>query len=384
MRRVLLALLLAACTKGTTNLCAADTQCAAGFFCDPQTGACRCANDSSCGAAQMCNAAGFCQPRLSCDSTADCASDSICDTQSGVCIPSGTCTTLDVQCAAGQVCKDFSCVPGCRKNGDCPAPSDVCRPCPAGTAVADCPMGSTCVRGKCDTQLTCHYGDLCAPDGTGDTVCTPDARGPYCQTCARQAGSASYCGGTNNFCLIDTSVPLGQAFYCGVDCSLGQQCPFGYYCHDVRIVTAINCDLNAGLSACPAGSGAVACDPSQNHPGDVGGVINDACESAGLIGAVCDPKTSKCSPQCLGTGETGIQAFCSCTQDSDCPSDTCDTSSRACVISGAPCIPGQPNQCEAHCVKAIDSRLGNVGYCRIGQNCAPDQGYTCSVLLSGQ
>src|SRR5205823_7460421 len=116
MRYGLLALLLvgAACKKGQPDLCSSDVQCAAGFFCDSATGACRCAADSSCGAAEMCNAAGFCQPRLHCDSTADCAQGSICDTQSGVCIPQGTCSSLDVQCKGGEVCKDFGCVPGCR------------------------------------------------------------------------------------------------------------------------------------------------------------------------------------------------------------------------------------------------------------------------------
>jgi len=396
MRLLLTALVVAgACTKGATNLCSSDTQCAAGFFCDPATGACRCAGDSSCAAAETCNAAGFCQPRLSCDSTADCADGTICDTVSGVCIEAGSCSTLDVQCAAGQVCKDFACVPGCRHDGDCAAPSDVCRPCPAGTSASDCPTGSLCVRGKCDTQLTCHYGDLCSPDGTGDTVCTADTRGPYCQTCTRSAGSSYYCSdpitglGNGNYCLIDPSQPLGDAFFCGVDCSAGQACPFGYYCHDVRIVTAVNCDQSAGLSACGPVPGSVPCDPSQNHAGAVGGIVNDACENAGLVGAVCDPKTSQCVPQCLGTGETGVQAFCSCVEDSDCPPDFCDSSRRACTISGKSCIPGMvPDDCQSidaiRCVKAQDPRLGNVGYCKIGANCAPDQGYTCSILLSGQ
>ena len=69
--------LTAACKKGS-SLCASDTQCTSGFFCDPATGACRCAADSSCGAAEMCNLAGFCQPRLRCDSTADCADGTLC------------------------------------------------------------------------------------------------------------------------------------------------------------------------------------------------------------------------------------------------------------------------------------------------------------------
>ncbi len=390
-RLSIIALLLCAACKNGANLCAADTQCKPGFSCDPATGACRCAGDSSCAAAEMCNAAGFCQPRLRCDSTADCASGSICDTVSGVCIPAGACSSLDVQCKSGQVCQDFACVPGCRHDGDCEAPADVCRPCPAGTPAADCPTGSLCVRGKCDTQLTCRYGDLCLPDGTGDKVCTPDTRGPYCQPCARTAGTASYCEGPGNYCLVDASRPLGQAFYCGVDCmpdlpgGPDKACPFGYACRDVRIVRAQNCDPNAGLSACASVPSAVACDPAKSHPGSAGGIVNDDCESAvpPLIGSVCDPLSKKCVPQCLGTGETGVQAFCSCIEDSDCPQDACDSSTRACVISGKPCIPGGTDCDNAIlCIKAYDTRLGAVGYCRIGRNCAPAQGYTCSILLS--
>jgi hypothetical protein len=388
-RLLLIALFLCAACKKSQNLCTSDTQCKSGFFCDPSTGACRCQSDATCGAASMCNAAGFCQPRLRCDSTADCADGSICDTVSGVCIPQGACSSLDVQCKAGQVCKDFSCVPGCAHNGDCPAPADVCRACPAGTPASACPTGSRCVRGHCDSQLTCHYGDLCAPDGTGDKVCTPDARGPYCQPCARTAGTAWYCEGPGNYCLIDASRPLGQAFYCGVNCVPATPggpdlpCPFGYTCRDVRIVRAQNCDPNAGLSACAAVASGVNCDPAKNHAGTAGGIVNDDCDNASLIGAVCDPNSRKCVPQCLGTGETGVQAFCSCLQNSDCPQDSCDSATRACVISGKPCIVGGTDCDNAiRCVKSTDPRLGAVGYCRIGRNCAPSQGYTCSTLLS--
>ena len=392
-RALLIALALTAACKQGASLCSSDTQCKSGFFCDPATGACRCAADSSCGAAEMCNSAGFCQPRLRCDSTADCADGSLCDTVSGVCIPSGSCSSLDVQCKAGEVCKDFACVPGCRHNGDCAAPADVCRPCPAGTPASACPTGSSCVRGKCDSELTCHYGDVCSPDGTGDNVCTPDTRGPYCQSCVRSGGTVSYCPdatghGNGNYCLIDTSRPLGQAFYCGVDCMPAtpggpdQDCPFGYTCRDVRIVRAQNCDPNAGLAACANVPSQVSCDPSRNHPGEVGGIVNDDCDNALLIGAVCDPASKKCVPQCLGTGETGIQAFCSCLQNSDCPQDACDSATRACVISGKPCIVGSTDCDNAvMCIKSTDPRLGAIGYCRIGRNCAPSQGYTCSILL---
>ena len=379
---------LAGCNRSTKNLCAGDLSCQPGFSCDPATGACRCASDSSCQPTESCNEAGFCQPRLRCRGTSDCAPGSICDTVSGVCIAAGTCDGLDVQCKAGEVCKDFTCVPGCRKSGDCAASTDVCRPCPPGTPAAQCPVGNRCVRGRCDTQLTCHYGDTCAPDGadaSGDKVCTPDTRGPYCQPCARSGGSTNYCQDPASYCLIDTSVPFGQAFYCGVDCSQGQSCPNGYRCRDVRIVRAQNCEPKAGLSACPAVAGSIGCDPAKNRAGAVGGIVNDDCESAvpSLAGAVCDPATRKCVPQCLGTGETGIQAFCSCLQDSDCPQDQCDSATRACVISGKPCFLS-PDSCRAEsairCVKVTDARLGAVGICRIGQNCAPNEGFTCEYL----
>lgn len=383
------ALALSACKDGGKNLCTGEVQCAPGFSCDPATGACACDSDSACAAAEACNGAGFCQPRLRCDSTADCAKGTICDSPSGVCIPQESCTR-DVQCKQGEVCEGFACVPGCRSAGDC-ALSHVCRACPAGTPPASCPVGKECVAGLCDSQLSCAYGELCeAPAGGSpdQKVCTKDLRGPYCEPCVLTPGSRLYCGDTpQSYCLIDASRPLGQASFCGVDCSSGQECPKGYQCRDVRIVTAQNCLPANGLSACPSPATNPPCDPAKNHEGPKGGTINDDCEAVQppLVGAVCDPKTSRCTPQCLGTGEAGVQAFCSCVQDSDCPQDTCDSATRRCAVSGKPCFVGAvPDECQANqrifCVKALDARLGEVGYCRIGQNCAPAPGYTCSIL----
>ncbi len=285
---------------------------------------------------------------------------------------------------------------GCRRQGDCVAPSDVCRACAANTA--DCAVGKLCVAGHCDSQATCGYGDLCAADPSDpnhDTVCIPDTRGPFCKQCSRQAGTVSYCPdaatgyGNGNYCLIDSSQALGQAFYCGVDCTQpgATECPNGYRCRDIRIVTFANCAPGNGLMACASHPSSTSCDPSKNHPGTNGGVVNDDCDAAlpPLTGAVCDPGTRKCVPQCVGTGETGVQAFCSCIQDTDCPQDQCDSAKRACSVSGRPCIVGQvPDDCQnqfaIRCVKATDARLGDIGYCRIGRNCAPAEGFTCKVL----
>ena len=387
-------LALPACKKGAANLCSGDLKCASGFTCDRATGRCGCSSDASCGATESCNAAGFCQPRLRCASTADCASDSICDSKSGACIPAETCTA-DVQCKQGEICtSDFTCTAGCRATGDCPI-GLVCRPCAPGTLADQCRTGSQCVLGPCDTQLSCPYGDYCLPDATGEKLCTRDPQHrPFCEPCARQAGTPINCPGSNaNYCLIDTSKPFPQAFYCGVDCSQGQTCPNGYQCRDVRIVVPTQCKSTDALSACPYGVTnnvpPVACDPAKSHARTDGqaGSVNDDCEAAQppLVGAVCDPKTNRCSAQCTGTGEAGVQAFCSCIQDGDCPQDVCDSNGRVCTISGKPCILGRvPDDCQSQnrifCVKASDPRLGPIGYCRIGQNCAPGEGFTCATL----
>jgi len=391
------ALGVAGCKKSGIDLCTAAVQCAEGFSCDPSTGACACNADSACGAAQFCNQAGFCQDRLLCSSSADCGTGTFCDAPSGSCIPNGTCT-IDVQCALGQVCNNFSCVPGCRQSGDCPL-SQVCSACAEGTPHNTCPIGNLCVSGHCDTQATCAYGDICAPTADapdGGSVCQKDTRGPFCEACVGEPGTPSLCDqNPANYCLIDPSLPLGQSYYCGVDCSQGQECPNGYYCHDVRIVTAQNCDPDAGLSACAPAASNPSCDPAKTHAPDDGGpgLVNDDClavqtSDGPLIGAECDPNTHRCASQCLGTGEVGVQAFCSCIQDSDCPQDVCESATHACSISGRPCLVGAvPDDCQStnkiFCVKSEDARLGDVGYCRIGQNCAPSAGYTCEILRDG-
>ena len=385
---------LPGCKKGAQSLCQSDQSCAPGFTCNAATGACGCASDSACAQAESCNAEGFCQPRLRCASTADCASGFICDSPSGTCIAQGSCT-IDVQCPVDQVCKNFACVQGCNKSGDCRI-SEVCRPCPPGTPSQQCLTGSLCVAGHCDSQLSCRYGEICAPAPgapASDPVCQKDTRGPFCASCVLSPGSGTYCGTPANYCLIDASVPFPQAFFCGVDCTQpGQECPNGYYCHDVRIVRAEGCTQANGLSACAAPPASSPCDPAKTHPGAGGvGLVNDDCDAVQppLVGAVCDPKTSRCVAQCLGTGEAGVDAFCSCIEDSDCPSDSCDSAIQGgtCRISGAPCVPGTvPDQCQSthriFCVKESDPRLGEVGYCRIGQDCAPGEGFTCAILRS--
>ena len=293
-------------------------------------------------------------------------------------------------------------MPGCRQSGDCLL-SEVCRACPQGTSSAQCPVGKLCVQGRCDRQTSCRYGEFCLPPAgdpardcaapTSNCTCQKTTD-PFCGSCSYQpADPKGGCDGTENYCLIDSSVPLAnQSFYCGVNCAEGQPCPNGYACRDIRLVTYQACKPADGLSSCRAPAGNPPCDPAKTHaaPGGKPGLVNDDCETVQppLVGAVCDPATRRCSAQCLGTGETSLYGFCSCVQDSDCAQDSC-TSSRVCQISGKPCFQalGVPDECQTthkiFCVKSTDVRLGAVGYCRIGQNCAPAPGYTCAVLRSG-
>ena len=406
-----LSLAAAGCKSNGPNLCAADQTCAPGFSCDPTTGRCGCESDSSCAEGESCNAAGFCQPKLRCDSSADCEKGSYCDSQSGACIPAGTCTQ-DLQCPAGQVCAQFSCVTGCRQTGDCHL-AEVCRACAAGTPAAQCPVGKQCLKGRCDLQSSCRYGELCLPppgadpstDCAADTAsctCVKDTRGPFCGGCSSAPSTPTLCRSVDDssyqaesYCLIDSTKPLGQAFFCGVNCAEGQECPNGYACRDVRIVTAQTCKFSDALSACKPPPGKVPvpspCDPAKTHAvSGKPGLVNDDCLAVQppLVGAVCDPMSRVCSAQCLGTGETSSYGFCSCLQDSDCPQDHCSASTHTCSVSGKPCqLNVSPDECQTthqiRCVKALDSRLGDVGYCRIGRNCAPAPGYTCEVLRSG-
>jgi hypothetical protein len=304
---------------------------------------------------------GACEALLGCESTSDCPSGTFCDTATGSCVDDANCTR-DVQCPLNQICDTvtFRCVNGCYESGDCQL-GHVCH-CGDGTSPApdggaSCSLGQ-CVSGYCDNETDCDYGDLCEPvdeDG-GLSECVLDTRGPYCQGCSYEPGQVTHCGtDPENFCLLDRKVSYYMT-YCGVDCAEGQQCPFGYDCQKVLILTHAFCHQD---SDCPV-----------NGP---------PCQSdADCLGSRCDLTAMKCAGKC-SFNEDSLQGYCTCTQDSDCPQDACDVTSRTCTLTGIPCTLGG-NECAGaiYCSKSATQAA-----CYIGANCKPSLGLTCVQVLAG-
>ncbi|MEO1233522.1 MAG: hypothetical protein AAFZ18_31970 [Myxococcota bacterium] len=407
------ALVLAGCdeTGNTDNSCTADSECVIpGTRCGPQ-GQCICAADEACASDQFCNSAGVCQTRTGCAITADCAEGTFCDIASGLCLDDpgqpgiGSPCGLSSQCAYGTVCRDGTCQDGCFTDGDCP-------------------LGQVCLEGFCFTggpgqticsdSEFCEYGAVC----DSDNICRDDRRGPYCRGCSpRTSMNPNPCDDPRNFCLINSFELGGFTNFCGVDCSLGQPCPSGYGCNNVIVLTdavclntaQCRCDANEISFASAACSVSTPCQPTlpggQPDPdatqcvfpgsaacngGTAGGAAscvvprgqtegNCTCAAdadcpnggacvAGLCcgGAVRPEEDLRCV-----VGEGRVSGFCTCATDDDCGNDSCDPSSGSCRITGIPCTPGNGDCPPIACIN---------GGCLIGQNCAPQQGLTCSEV----
>lgn len=352
LRALCLVLVLGGCTKDSLRQrCAEDGDCPVGFACDAAAGACRCAADTACQASEFCNGAGQCQARIGCETSLDCPAGTFCDHTTGHCLDRERCTS-DVQCALGEVCDEvrFQCVPGCRETGDCPL-GLVCR-CDGGRLT--CPVGR-CEGHRCDDDSFCRYGERCLADDAGDRRCAKDERGPFCDGCQVEPGSFTRCPGGEddaNFCLLDRKVSFFRT-YCGVDCSQGQECPWGFDCRNILVLTGALCQHDTD---CPA----------HGPP-----CTTDADCPAGR----CDLGTRRCGGQC-SFNEDSKKGFCTCSADAECPRDSCDATSRRCRITRRPCsLDG--DEC-GHAIYCVN--LGTRAACLIGKNCTPAEGLTCEEV----
>lgn len=356
--------------------------------------------DEACSEGEFCNGAGVCQVRSGCASNADCtdAANSFCDLSTGKCltgpaeVASAACG-LASHCPFGTVCAGDVCTDGCNDDGDCRL-GDVC-------------SNNSCVSGAglCSNDAFCGYGERCSAN-----MCRRDRRGPYCRGCEQpSAQNPEPCDDPRNFCLNNNLEQGGFNQFCGVDCSLGQDCPNGYQCNGVTVLTRESCNTHAQCRCDPrritfaTGTCAIAqtCDPRlpngqpdanaqlcvvRGHPGCGGG--NAAClvavgqtqgsctcdDNSDCAGGATCVSGQCCTGQiredifCAG-GENTTSGFCTCGTDDDCPRDSCDTSRGACRITGNPCTAGGG---ECGPIACVD------GACLIGQNCAPLQGLACS------
>jgi hypothetical protein len=326
--------------------CASDDNCEKNFTCNVTSGVCQCKSDAACGDGEFCNGV-TCQARIGCSTNLDCPPRTYCDRNTGRCLDEDRCNS-DLHCSFGQICDtvSFQCVDGCYTAGDCQF-GQVCR-CP--DEDASCAVG-ICEGNSCDDDSYCRYGERCVSENDKN-ICVRDERGPFCGSCAYTPGQVDSCGQGPNFCLLDRKVNYYHT-YCGVDCNQGQECPNGYHCRDILILTRSLCKTD---SECPAIGPTCATD--------------DDCP-----GARCDATKGRCAGKC-SYNEDSQSGFCTCTQDSDCPNDSCDVASGQCFITKRPCTPtgGECNR-PIYCVQKSDRAA-----CMIGKNCTPVDGLTCEAI----
>jgi hypothetical protein len=381
----LLAALLAGCPndKKLVSGCRSDSDCGdpAVYRCEVETAQCLCKTNAACKEGEFCNSQGYCQAHVGCYETRDCPAGFFCDPTTSTCLASGRCAS-DLHCPLGQLCDQSTstCKAGCRTHGDCDATQRQACVCPAaasdagagGGGEAPCSCEGTtdeerakCAVGRCAAQVCvdnswCGYGEVCrTPPEGGLPKCQTDYDNdlrPYCANCVYSPGQDS-CGKGANFCLYSTYT--GRT-YCGVDCSDGQECPYGYDCSDVIVVWT--------RTQCGATDECMSPDHRTNLPCNV----DDDCPNHGLCGHDPGMPMGYCYGRCT-FHEGASQSFCSCVADEDCAQDICVAETRTCSISKRPC---DPNGTGCKKVRCVD--FGDKGGCLIGQNCKPLEGLTCS------
>jgi len=357
----ILALALSACsTPVDPNSCTTDNDCKApGTRCNIELKQCICSTDEACDESEYCNRAGVCQEKPGCTRNIDCASveDSYCDLLSGQCIlgtngedDSGC--GLDTHCKPGWTCQDKVCKPACYDEADC----ELGRICHNGMCLADTSL--------CADDSFCGYAERCTQD-----QCKRDRRGPFCRGCSMRSGSnPEPCDDSRNFCLTNAKESGGFSQNCGVDCSLGQECPNGFQCNFVLVLTQDPCRQKMEPND-PSPNAQCQCDPRR-----IGGPCsnNSQCNGGTCVFGTCCTGTIQSDRFCA-MGEDTIQGFCTCASDLDCPRDSCDPSRGACTITGTPCTVGG-DECGA--IPCIEGR------CQLGQNCTPVEGVNCSDVLN--
>jgi len=399
---VMLTAALSACTAAEPEVlewfCGSDADCDPGFACSE--GRCRCTGDNVCAVDEYCNVSGSCQKKIGCETNLDCPAAMFCDRRSGHCLDGPRCTD-DVHCPLGSLCdlRRFSCVEGCRASGDCPL-GGLCA-CPSGAprcdaAVESCGPGTEacelgqCVEGPCADNSYCRFGEVCAaPADGGPRRCRRDERGPYCEACSIVPGIPfGLCGADlRNFCLVDTSRDYGSS-YCGVWCESDAECPWGFDCSDVLILTQETCTRPSDdeATATQVDTDTATDEATDTDEGNglkpVGGGCRSRAElpcasDADCPGGECDPESARCRSICL-VGEGDRQGFCTCLADTDCPGDLCFAGQ--CAVSRAACA--EDADCGlVHCKNVVQPRTGrSVGYCFIGRNCGPVEGVTCDEV----
>ena len=374
------------------NGCANNDECPVGAFCRinraDTAGICVCRSDEACGAGEICNSQGICQARSACRSNAECPQERFCDLGSGECIERTKCGS-GVHCLPGTVCdpNQDRCIEGCVDDGDCPLYSVCARQ--TGQEIY-----GTCLSGRCSDKSFCDFGQFCVNGSCADAT-NPN----FCADCGQ---GVSGCSDPNDFCLINSSYDPGRPQsggpnFCGVECTQETECPNGYECGGVVLLTQDQCTQDAecggGGRQCVLGEGDLrgfcTCVNDQDCAfeaapptctGTCGGFGVQACRTDADCLTFCDNNNKTCqNPQ----GQ-------SCNSDADCqPLPLCGPYAGAgnvCVTNGRPCSSNAECLCDAGrcintgraCGTGADCNPPCMGGgCVLGAACAPSQGLLC-------
>jgi len=372
--------------------CAADTDCAAGFFCGvggvctaqlPQGNACpstNCLGQSNCdqcaagscvdgvccdracnGQCEACNLAGklgVCStvaagktpvaPRTACTGTAPCA---------GLCNGSDAtaCHFPTVACGPGQSCSGGAVtLPSSCKNGSCVAPvpptqtcSGVCTGTGCGNCATDpdCGSGKYCNAGACVPTLApssvCSRNTQCASSFCVDGFCCQTGCAGACQNCSANPGTCTFTGTASTPIQPITDATTTRA-----------ACPGNGICEQACNGSGASCVAVATGTTCTAPT----CNASTNVA-----TLPASCVAAGTCPT---PTTKACAPYKCNGGLTACLSQCS--QDADC-------------LAGNYCQnPGSSGVCLP--------TVGNGGGCGVGNQCTSGMcvgGVCCNSLCNG-
>ena len=350
--------------------CQADSDCAAGNWCE--AGVCvvkseqggSCATDSQCGSGNCvdgvcCNTAceGQCQacdvPGLVGTCTAVTGAPhgqrASCDTDGSAC--GGTCDGENTDaCAYPTVsCRDASCADGVAtaaarcSAGRCPAPQE--------QACGQFACGVSACNGDCTSDADCAGSSWCSAG-----VCTPkQALGGACT-------SDTQCGGGNCVDGVCCNTACdGQCEACDVAGSVGTCAPVAGAPHGSRAACATDGSMCGGTcdgstrDACSYPEVTVECVAASCTNG-----VETRSSSCNGAGACAAPQTALCGQNACG--ETSCEATCTsdaqCGVGSSCVAGTCESTctSDAQCGAGSSCVAGT---CEATCTSDAQCGVGS-------------------------
>ncbi len=355
--------------------CAADTDCATGYFC--VGGSCAkkglgttCSADSDCGS-------GHCAQGVCCMTA--CAGTCMSCALTG---STGTCAPIPTGMDPFNQCADQAATNPCGTSGACDG-NGACAYYPAGTscAAASC-TGSTLTQGR-----TCDGAGTCRPATTA--MCDPFACGAgACKaTCTTNADCVSPNVCSNGSC---GKLPPGAPCTSASSCVSGF-CAQGVCCDKACTGTCMSCALSGSAGTCsPVPAGAAPNPTSQCAATAASGCLTDGlCDGTGhcrdwpsgtvCAAASCMDSTLKPAATCDGAGTCKTFTPGNCPGNLVCDSTTMNSCKTKCA-SDADCV--SPTVCNG----GSCSLKPNGTACSSGSECATNtcqQGVCCATTCTG-